>query len=63
MRAYVRTSRNTGISMPWYLAIPAAACWLVVMLAVLIYGWAMVAVVAGVRAGRRAWQRHHPAVD
>ena len=63
MRAYLRTSQRTGISLPWYLAIPAAACWLVVMLMVLVYGWAMVAAVAGVRAGRRAWQRHHPAVD
>jgi hypothetical protein len=32
MRTYVRTSRNTGVSMPFWLALLVAAIWFCVML-------------------------------
>lgn len=57
MRAYVRTSRRTGVSMPWWLAMIVGALWLVVMLMVLVYGWILMGCVLGVRATRRWWAR------
>lgn len=37
-RIYVRTSRRTGVSLPWPLALIVGAVWLLIMLMVLIYG-------------------------
>lgn len=55
MGAYLRTSRNTGISLPWWLAIPAGLIWLAVMVVVLFYGLIALAVVWGVKHGRDYW--------
>lgn len=57
MRAYVRTSRRTGISLPFWLALPAVLLWLAV---VIVLGLITLVVLLGVLAwheGRSVWMR------
>lgn len=50
MSIYLRTSRNTGMTLPWWLAIPAGIVWLVVMTVVVLWTMTFWLVSAGVGA-------------
>jgi hypothetical protein len=61
VRVFYRTGRRTGVSMPFWLALIVGAVWLVVMLAVLLYGLIAAALIFVGRQGYSYWRRRHPA--
>jgi hypothetical protein len=61
MRAYVRTSRRTALSLPWYVALPAMLLWVSVMVVVALAGLVVLIGLAVFHVGQRAWVRRRAA--
>jgi hypothetical protein len=59
MPAYIRTSRRTGISMPFWLVPVAALVWVTVLFAYWLGLLTLAAGIWAVRGGRWAWLRTH----
>lgn len=61
MRAYVRTSRRTALSLPVWIAVPALLLWVSVMIVVGLVGLVLLAGLAAFHVGQRAWRRRRRA--